>query len=445
MLRPLSRRTILRGAGGVAIGLPLLEAMLPRRARAQDAVPPKRMISWWTANGQIPSYWYPTGTETDFVLNTAHVPLEPYKSKLILFDGIDNDVSDADGVYGGHQGSHAGMFSGMPRTQTQTFDTMRPGGPSLDQVVADKWAAENPTKIKSLQTGVNPVGDGNNPFTLIGSWRGENELLPPIGEPSRLFDYLFMDGVPGTQEAAAAEALRARRKSILDTVADRFGVLRARVGTEDKLRLDAHLASIREVENQVLAVSPQTVCVVPARPAGDFNTQESNVPEWAKVQMDLMVLALACDLTRVASFMWIAMGSGSATFSWLGHTSGHHDLAHAADVPRMTEINTWYSEQLAYLMGELDKHVDVDGGSMLDSTLIVWWNELGDGAAHSCKRAPFVLAGGAGGALQMGRFLDYPERQQSNQLLLSVYNALTDSEDTVFGDPRYCAGPLPGL
>jgi hypothetical protein len=103
------------------------------------------------------------------------------------------------------------------------------------------------------------------------------------------------------------------------------------------------------------------------------------------------------------------MGSGSATFSWVGHTDGHHNLAHAADVARMREINTWYSEQLAYLMGELDKHVDVDGGSMLDSTLIVWWNELGDGAAHRCKRAPFVLAGGAG-ALQHRQQLEAGNR-----------------------------------
>jgi hypothetical protein len=254
-----------------------------------------------------------------------------------------------------------------------------------------------------------------------------------------------MDGLPNMGNAAAAENLRLRRKSILDTVAGRFTTLRARVGTEDKVRLDNHLSSIREVETQVLAMQPQTACMLPMRPADNFNTQGSNVPEWGKLQMDLMVLALACDLTRVASFMWIAMGSGSATFSWLGHTSGHHDLAHAADVTRMREINTWYSTQLAYLMGELDKHTDVGGGSMLDSTLIVWWNELGDGASHSSKRAPFVLAGGAGGALQMGRFLNYPNRHNSNDLLLSIYNVLTDSQDTTFGDPRYCTGPLPGL
>src|SRR5450432_1312993 len=160
VMKPLSRRTIIRGAGGVAIGLPFLAAMQPRVASAQSAAP-KRLILWFTANGQMPAYWYPTGTETNFTLNTSHVPLQPYKNKLILFDGIDNDASKVP-AYGGHQGSMAAMVSGMPHTNAG-FDAMRPTGPSIDQLVADKIGGA--TKIKSLQTGVNPGGDGGNPFT----------------------------------------------------------------------------------------------------------------------------------------------------------------------------------------------------------------------------------------------------------------------------------------
>ena len=86
-MKPLSRRTLMRGAGGVAIALPFLQAMRPRVAWAQ-AAPPKRLVMWFTSNGQMPAYWYPTGTETNFTLNTAHKALEPYKSKLIIFDGV---------------------------------------------------------------------------------------------------------------------------------------------------------------------------------------------------------------------------------------------------------------------------------------------------------------------------------------------------------------------
>jgi hypothetical protein len=446
MFKRISRRALIRGAGGVAIGLPFLEAMRPRHASAAGPNP-KRLIAWYSANGQMPGYWYPTGTETSFTLNTVHKSLEPYKSKLILFNGIKNDAGN-DPVYGGHQGSFAAMISGRPFVQPQSFNTMRPSGPSIDQLVADKIGGA--TRIKLLPTGVVPAGSGNgNALQAIGSWRGEKELVPAITQPAALFDYMFMNGAgAGTpQDTTAADNLRKRRKSILDMVSGRFETLRARVGTDDKLRLDSHMTSIREVENQVLAVQPQAAaCMVPARPAANFSVASSNIPAWGKANLDLMVLGLACDVTRVANFFWFAMGSGGVTFSWLGHTNTHHNLAHANALKEMTEINTWFSTQLAYVMGSLDKYTDVGGGSMLDNTLILWWNELGNGAAHISSPAPFVIAGGAGGALKMGRYLDYtPSKIQNGQILLSVYNVLTDSQDQVFGSPKYCPGPAPGL
>jgi hypothetical protein len=440
----MSRRTVIRGAGGVVIGLPLLDAMRQNRARAADAAP-KRFISWFTANGQMPAYWYPTGTETNFTLNTAHQPLLPYQSKLVLFNGVKNDAGK-DPAYGGHQGSHAAMISGVPFVDPQSFGTMRPGGPSLDQLVADKIGGA--TKIKSVQTGVNPSGDGGDPLQILSSWRSATELLPTIGKPSALFDYLFMNGAPaGTpQNTMAADNLRKRRQSILDMVAGRFTTMKARVGTDDKARLDQHMTSIREVEMQVTATQPQVACMVPARPADTFNVLGSNLPAWSKVNLDMMVLAMACDITRVASFCWIAMGSGGVTFSWLGHTNTHHNLAHANALKEMTEINTWFSTQLAYVMSALDKYPDVAGGSMLDNTLILWWNELGNGSAHLASPAPFVLAGGAGGAIKMGRYLDYTAAPVQNaQILLTVYNVLTGSNASDLGSAKYCPGPAPRL
>jgi len=446
MFKTISRRAVIRGAGGIAIGLPFLEAMRPSLALAQVAAP-KRLITWFSGNGQMPAYWYPTGTETNFTLNTAHVPLEPYKSKLILFNGVHNDAGK-DPAYGGHQGSHAAMISGVPFTHPQSYGTMRAGGPSLDQLVANKIGGA--TKIKSVQTGVNPGGDGGDPFQVVSSWVSDTQLLPQVGKPSALFDYLFMNATPGgmPQNTAAGDNLRKLRKSILDGVLGRFATLRARVGTDDKARLDFHMSSIREIENQVLAVQPQTACTLPTRPADTFNVLPSNLPAWSKVNTDLMVQALACDLTRVASWMWVAMGTGGVTFSWLGHTTTHHNLAHGNALKEMTEINTWFSTQLAYLMGSLDKYPDVAGGTMLDNTLILWWNELGNGSAHLANPAPFVLAGGAGGALKMGRFLDYTAAPiQNAQLLLSVYNVLTGSQDKTLGSgsTKYCPGPAPGL
>ncbi len=444
-MKPLSRRTLIRGVGGVAIGLPFLEAMRPRHAWAAGPNP-KRFIAWYSANGQMPAYWYPTGTLSNFTLNTAHKALEPFKSKLILFNGVKNDAGN-DPVYGGHQGSFASMLSGSPFVQPQSFNTMRPSTASIDQLVADKIGGT--TRIKLLPTGVVPAGSGNgNALQAIGSWRGEKELIPAITGPAALFDYLFMNGAPGgmPQDTTAADNLRKRRKSILDTVAGRFATLKQRVGTDDKARLDQHMTSIREVENQVLVVQPPPTCTVSARPADNFNVANSNIPAWGKANLDLMVLGLACDVTRVANFFWFAMGSGGVTFSWLGHTNTHHNLAHANALKEMTDINTWFSTQLAYVMTSLDKYTDVGGGSMLDNTLILWWNELGNGSAHISSPAPYVIAGGAGGDLQMGRYLDYTgQKVQNSQILLSVYNVLTGSQDKVFGSAKYCPGPAPGL
>jgi hypothetical protein len=447
MFKRISRRAIIRGAGGVAIALPFLEAMRPTRAQAASAVSPKRLITWFTANGQMPAYWYPKGTETSFTLNTAHQPLLPYQSKLILFNGVKDDAGN-DPAYGGHQGSFCSMLSGSPFVNPQSFNAMRPSTPSLDQRVADKIGGTTPISV--LPTGVVPAGSGNgNALQAIGSWRGPTQLIPPISQPSALFDYLFMNGMsPGMpQNTMAADNQRALRKSILDTVADRFKALEARVGTEDKARLDQHMTSIRSVETQLLAVQTQAAaCTVPSRPADNFNMGNSNIPAWGKVNLDLMVLALACDLTRVANFFWFAMGSGGVTFSWLGHTNTHHNLAHANALKEMTEINTWFSTQLAYVMGALDKHTDVSGGSMLDNTLIFWWNELGNGSSHVSSPAPYLIAGGAGGDLKMGRYLDYTAAKvQAPQILLSAYNVLTGSQDTVFGNAKYCPGPAPGL
>ncbi|HET6279875.1 MAG TPA: DUF1552 domain-containing protein, partial [Polyangia bacterium] len=306
-MKPLARRTVIKGAAGAVIALPFLEAMRPRHAKAQGAVP-KRFVLWYTAGGQIPSYWFPIGTETNFTLATAHKPLEPYKSKIIVFDGVNNDASK-EPIYGGHQGSFAAMISGSPHTGVG-FDVMRPTTPSIDQLVADKIAGQ--TKIKSLQTGVqNPGNGGNNPFVRIGSWRGEKELLPAIAQPGALFDYMFANGAPSggaAPDPAAADNLRKRRKSILDAVSGRFTTLKARVGTEDKARLDRHLTSIREIEARVLTVQQQGTCMIPTRPMDGFTTKTSDVPMWGKLMMDLMVLGLACDVTRVANFMWGGMG-----------------------------------------------------------------------------------------------------------------------------------------
>jgi hypothetical protein len=135
-------------------------------------------------------------------------------------------------------------------------------------------------------------------------------------------------------------------------------------------------------------------------------------------------------------------------FSWLDIDALHHDLSHRGDndadaIDKLTRINRWYAEQLAYLIGRLQQIPEGDG-TMLDNTLILWCNELAKGNVHGRTDAPYVLAGKAGGALQTGRFLRFDGNVPHNNLLLSLIHALGQA-DTSFGDPDWCTGPLTGL
>jgi hypothetical protein len=161
---------------------------------------------------------------------------------------------------------------------------------------------------------------------------------------------------------------------------------------------------------------------------------------------DLLVMALGCDITRVASLQW-SRSVSNTRFTWLGIETGHHDLSHHGDddeaaVEALTSINQWYATQFAALLTKLARVPEGDG-TMLDNTLLLWCNELGKGNTHSRNDAPYVLAGGAGGALEAGRFLEYDE-QPHNDLLVSLLN-LMGIDDETFGNPEWCNGPLAGL
>jgi hypothetical protein len=193
--------------------------------------------------------------------------------------------------------------------------------------------------------------------------------------------------------------------------------------------------------------------VKPVLPTGFDYKSNDNFPATGQLQMDLLVMALACDLTRVASIQW-ENSVGGTRFTWLGMDRGHHDMSHDGDdvtdtVEKLTQINIWYSQQLFYLMDALAKIPEgPTGETMLDHTLILWCNELGRGNVHSHNGLPIVLAGGAAAAshsLKMGRFLQFPDKTGKHaDMLVSLMN-IFGLPDQTFGNPAYCSGPLSGL
>ncbi|HSP77111.1 MAG TPA: DUF1552 domain-containing protein, partial [Myxococcaceae bacterium] len=171
-------------------------------------------------------------------------------------------------------------------------------------------------------------------------------------------------------------------------------------------------------------------------------------PAVGRAQMELLVSALACGLTNVASLQW-SHTVAPQVFTWLGVGEGHHELSHKDDantrgVADFVKCERWFAEQLAYLLDALEARPDLEtGGTLLDSTLVLWAKELGDSRLHNCRSVPFVLAGGSQCSLRFGRSLRF-NGAPHQQLLTSVCHALGVGIDT-FGDATRGSGPLAGL
>jgi len=444
--RVMSRRTLLRGAG-VALALPLLEAMHPRRARAAAGAAAKRFVSMFTANGTLYPQWVPTGTEADFTLSPILAPLEPNHADLVVVAGLTQQGAGGDG----HQNGMSGMLTGQslnPGPFQGGANTGAAGwanGPSVDQKIASVIGGS--TRLRSLELGVQ-VGVADDWGRMI--YQGANQPLAPEDNPAQAFARLF--GAAGTTPEAFARA-RARRKSVLDAVSGQFQAVSARVGTRDRARLDEHATALRDIETRLdLQARPSPACTAPAVPAavpGHLGDND-NFPTIGRLQMDILALALTCDMTRVASLQW-SRSVSMTRFTWLtpAINEAHHDLSHRGDddapaQDKLLRINTWYASQLAYLLGKLAAAEESDGSRFLDSTLVLWSNELGKGNVHSRELAPYVLAGKAGGALRTGRFLTYPREVPHNNLLVSILQAM-DISVAKFGREDWCTGALTGF
>jgi hypothetical protein len=236
--------------------------------------------------------------------------------------------------------------------------------------------------------------------------------------------------------------------SILDPLQEDLRTMRQHLSEHDKQRLAEHEAFVRKMEHELQSTAEQKLAIeVPTLESGVTNNNE-NMPASCRMQLDLLVNALANDMTRIATFQ-ITKSVGQARMTWLGIDDSHHTLSHKPDSDeesqsKLVKINRWYCEQVAYLVKCLDQTPDPDGsGSMLDNTTVVWTNELGKGNSHTLENIPFVMIGNGMG-FRMGRSLSY-ERVPHNRLLMALAHAVGHHIES-FGNPDFCAdGVLTGL
>jgi hypothetical protein len=449
-----SRRQFLRGALGSAVTLPLLSVM-GGRARAVPPAFPKRLLIFFTPHGIVRKDWRVSGSETEFTIDGIPAPLAVHRDKLLFLQNIDMHSAEY-GPGDTHQEAMGALLSGTGLLADplgsggKRMDTYEPvgwgGGISLDQYLARGMGAV--TRFPSLESGI--IVDFNQVGGRI-NYLDANKPIAPMNDPALVFDRMFAD--LGADPIGVAR-IRAERKSVLDAVRKQFARLEGKLGKDDAAKLQSHAAAIRDLEVRLTTPGATLggACMKPGRPS--VAPMDVNVyPTIGKMQMDLMVMAFACDLTRIGTIMWSHAGP-SPSSPWLGISETHHQLSHAGDLDadaqtKLSRLKSWYAQQFAYLLDAMKK-VPEGEGTLLDNTVVWWCSELSIGNSHSHQDMPFVLAGSCGGHFKTGRLVSYPrldgKGRTHNDLLVSLAQAMGHTDVKTFGNPTYCTGgPLSGL
>jgi hypothetical protein len=313
-------------------------------------------------------------------------------------------------------------------------------GISVDQAIARAIGAA--TKFRSLEFGVQ-LGGADVMHRM--SYLGSNQPIPPEEDPAAAFGRIFADINAGADET---QKLAAHRATVLDAIGDDYTRLMKKLGSDDRRKVEQHLASIRDIESRLTQTSAPGAACAPIAPKASYDlTNFDDFPVIGKLQMDVLAMALACDMTRVCSLQWSG-GKNRHTFNWLNISDEHHSLSHsgASDMlsqSKLAQVHRWYTEQFAYLLAKLDNIREGDG-TLLDNCAILWGTDVARGNAHSDAPIPFVVAGRAQNALRTGRYLKFPEGTSHSNLLVSMLNAMGVTTRT-FGKPEACTGPLSGL
>jgi hypothetical protein len=434
----LTRRQLTVGLGASLLCAPFLD-LLAKPARAASGKFADRLVLFFSPNGTVPRLWAPAGSGTNFSFPPGSIlePLAAHIPELVVCDGI-----DFIGVDNHEPGMRHMLTAGGTVTSVGA-------GASVDQFIASQVGGT--TRFQSLEFGVQTSAWGAQAQTRM-SYSAPGVFVSPEDSPKNAFKRMFGGLVPAAPGGASGgvDRLAKRRKSILDLVRADIATLRSRVGKEEQHKLDQHLEALRQTERGL--VSPGSTgagagasCAAPAAPIDLDYASNENFPAIGKAQMDLLVLSLACGMTKVASIQW-SHTVGPPVFSWVGVSEGHHDLSHKDDsntqgVADFVKTERWYATQFGYLLDALKATPDPSGaGTLLDTSLVVWAKELGDSRLHVGKGVPFILAGGANGYLKTGRYLKLGH-VPSQKLLVSICRGMGLTNDS-FGDPSGGTGPL---
>jgi uncharacterized protein DUF1552 len=421
----LSRRTVIKGVG-CAMGLPLLEAMLPSRGFAASEKPPVRMAFISFPNGAIMDAWRPAGEDESFEFGPTMQPLAEIKSHVTVLTGLaqENGFAKGDGA-GDHARSSASLLTGAHPVKTSGANIRV--GQSVDQAAAERIG--HLTKLPSLEIGIERGRDAGScdsgyscAYSNSISWKNATTPMAKEINPRLVFDRLFGNSLAGNSQSRRSRV----RQSVLDLVSEQAADLKSQLGQTDRQKIDQYFTSVREIEQRISR-------------AGQSRQQEIKPPEFAvpeglpddvqehiRLMYDLMALAFQTDATRIITFMSANEGS-NRPYRMVGVNSGHHELSHhrndSEKVEQLKKIDLFLVGEFARFLKNL-RETPEGSGTLLDNCMIMYGSGLSDGNRHRHDDLPIILAGRGGGTIETGRHMVINEGAPLNNLFLSMLDRM---------------------
>ena len=425
----LPRRTFLRGMGAT-LALPFLDAMVPAMSARAPATP--RFAAVYVGNGANMFDWTPPTDGAGFDFSPTLTPLERFRSRTLVFTGLDNYPATDQGDTGGqHPRAAPAFMSSVHPKQTEGADVT--AGTTVDQMIAARICRDS--KLPSLEVSVDRndvVGACDHGYACAYmnsiSWKTPTMPLPAETNPRFVFERMFGSGDTPEERLARVEEDR----SILDGLSREIAKLSGTLGGPDRAKLGEYLDAIRDVEQRITrAESTNDAVDVPDRPVG----VPATFREYAELMFDLQVLTFQADITRVTSFM-MARENINRSYNEIGLPEAHHSMSHHGNNPEkmqdFSKLNTYHVDTLAYYLDKLQSAQDGDG-TLLDSTVVLYGSGMSDGNTHNNYSVPVVVVGGRENGLAGNRHLVYPKGTPLANLSLSLLDKFGVHIDT-FGD-----------
>jgi len=404
------------------MALPWLESV-PVWGSAEEAskaasVAPKRFVVQFMGTGINPDHWWAKGEGANMELSKTLQPLEPYKTKLNVINGLFNKPATGVGI---HPGMTGNLLSGMPLTRGAVLH----GGISIDQVLASRLGqdAVQPSLVLACEQPLTGYHESNFSMAYSShiSWQSADSPVPCEVYPSLAFDSLFENS--GNR----------RMESILDRVSGEASSLRRRISSDDKAKLDEYLTSVRDVEQRAQKMRGDMGKAADkakdkGKPLVAMKRPDNGLPEDIREHMrlmcDVVALAIQTDKTRIATMLMCRDLSG-LFYPFLGVRDSHHPASHHDTSEDYLRITQFYIGQLAYLAGKLQAMPE-GNATVLDNTCLLWLSNMFSGSVHDNSKLPILTIGGLGGTLATGRVLDYRDKGDDNRKLCSLYLSLMD-------------------